>query len=117
MSDEAVQCPFFKFLMTNILWRTMELLCNVPVTIAPATIALPLLLVCFFKNNLNDRPAKWVSPSSRKFIPKRKIAIPASDFHISIETSISKQFYQKVQVIGFPIFLKNQIFKKSAEIV
>ena len=67
---------------------TIELLWSKPVTIAPPPMASNLLVVCFFKNSLNLRPAKMPKVLSIKFIASRKKATPASIFQLSIDEAI-----------------------------
>lgn len=63
---------------------TSELLCNTAVTIVPETMALRVVSVFFRKNNLKERPARFLIDSSNIFMPNKNKPKPANNGHICI---------------------------------
>lgn len=53
---------------------TILLLCIIPVITVPATIAMGLEAVCFFRNKLNGLTAIRFRESSRNYMPSKKKA-------------------------------------------
>ena len=72
----------------NTISETMELLCNIPVTIAPPATAPILFLVIRCRNSLKFRPERFFNDSSKRYIANRKSPTPAHSFKMRMKISM-----------------------------